>query len=330
MVGGFAIAIYHYKREPTDFAMSCLMILSVIYFTGAMWFAPLYEFSFVQCALACCFLPLRRTWLFPLIYGTGVVIIFANYQAQSAIGWTLPPVDQRDFYFIVLITFILTALIQKFVINSYRKERERLMRYGILGRETTRLTHDIKGLLSSPLMLVESLKNDAKAIEPKDWEKQIHLLADDMIHVREAIRSINSLVKTGNEQAEVDLAKVISGVLDVFRRRSSGVRIQLPESRLVKADPDRMHSVFFNLILNALEHFELAKIKEPFIKMYWQDQTLILENNSPSLGISKAHGSGIGLELAQMDLALVNAKLKMNFSNAGTKTEIFFPSATKI
>ncbi|RYZ65108.1 MAG: ATP-binding protein, partial [Proteobacteria bacterium] len=164
-----------------------------------MWFAPLYEFAYLQCAVGSSFLKLKRTWIFPVAWGIGLAGFLANYTIQDRIGWTLPPIMRSDLVWIMFIVFALSWFIQKFAIGAMRTEQDRHSRFSLIGREATRLTHDIKGLISSPMLIVDSLRQKDRQLSLKDYEKQMVLLADDMENIREVLKSIQRLVTVDDE-----------------------------------------------------------------------------------------------------------------------------------
>lgn len=305
------------------------MFFMVSYCLTFLWFIPLYEFAYVQCAIGCSFLRLRRAWLFPTIFGLGLLGIIFTYSMQDKINWILPPEGRADWYWILLIIFFLSWLIQKYAIGAFEQERERLLRYSIIGQETTRLTHDIKGLLSSPILIIESLQADGHMghMDRKELENQIKFLAEDMSHVRDAIKSINNLVKIDNKIMPVDVREIVSGVLKVFSRRVDYIKVKIPESKFISANNSILYSVFFNIILNSIEGLELSKTPDPFIYMVWSGNTLIINDNIKTESDNpkkKSHGSGIGLEMVRSDLQSIKARFDINYSPVGTIIKIHF------
>lgn len=323
---------YFYKNEISDASASIFSGIMLSYFLCMMWFLPMYEISYIQCGIGVAFLRFKRNWIFPLMYFIAWIAIFFNYHLQESFNWTLPPVAKSDWFFTTFIFFLLGWGIQKFAISAANNERDRLIRFSVIGKETTRLTHDLKGLLSSPLMIIEAFRSKDMNFPPDFYEKQMSLLIGDMDNVREAIKSLNRLAVIEESVQVLNIADVIKGSMRVLERRLSGIKVVLPEGRLIESNPARLHSVFFNLILNSIEAFERNKTQEDkCIEIFWEGTTLHIRDNAGGLSTDnvartslKGLGSGLGLELVMNDLKKVNALFKISSTVPFTTVEIKF------
>ncbi|MBS1972293.1 MAG: HAMP domain-containing histidine kinase [Bdellovibrionales bacterium] len=324
--------IYFHKRGLSDLSAAILFINMVTYCWIMIWFAPVYEVAYFQCAVGCSFLKLRRAWIFPLIYGVGLLGYFVTYLIQDNMGWTLPPIERADWYLIMAVFFLLSWCIQKYAIGAVQVQQDRLSRFSLIGREATRLTHDIKGLLSSPILVIESLRNKDRRLSLEDYENQMVLLAEDMENVRDVLKSIQRLVSVEDRVSEVDVNETLQGSLKIFSRRLSKVKLTLPEPRIITAHPDRLHSLFFNLILNSIEAFERKSVSDPVIEMSWSENVFVFSDNAGGFEStakdapksSKGWGSGLGLDIVKTDLAKMNANLEVKSEPPRTRIQIRF------
>lgn len=325
---GFGIYFHH--KPVTDRSAFLLTLNFLFLFLSAMWFLPLYEIAYFQCAIAMAFFRFKRPWIYPLMFFIGFVGVLITYKLQDDWNWALPPIDRSDWIFTVLLFFILAWCIQKFAIRAQAVERDRLLRFSIIGQETTRLTHDLKGLLSSPLIILETFKNKDIQSNLEFYERQMSLLIHDMDNVRETIKGIHRIVAYNDKSENIDLNEVIHSSMKVLERRLANVQIIRPAPSIVKVQRDRLHSVFFNLFLNSLEAFERNGKREDLkIEIFWRDKTLIFQDNAGGSILdfeksAKGLGSGLGLELVKQDLMQMNASFKLTSKTPYTVAEISF------
>lgn len=330
IISHLGFGFYFYHRPVTDKAAALLILNFSFFFLSMMWFLPMYEIAYFQCAIGAAFLRFKRPWIFPTLFFMAFLAMVGTYQLQDNLNWALPPITRMDWIFTIFIFFILAWCIQKFAIHAQAQERDRLLRFSIIGQETTRLTHDLKGLLSSPLLILESLRNKDPELSPEFQERQMSLLMQDMDNVRETIKGIHRLVVHQDKIENINLSEVIQSSMKVLERRLASIEIKWPENSIVTAKRDCLHSVFFNLFLNSLEAFERNGMREnKKIEIFWRNKTLIFQDNaggmSSQIGDSaKGLGSGLGLELVQNDLIRMNARFKLKSAPPYTEAEISF------
>lgn len=328
-----ALSIYFYKKpqNQSDLPKAILFMLCIGYCLTMMWFLPLYEAAYLQCAIGCAFVKTRRQWLFPAIFGAGIVGFTAVYEAQDRLKWSIPPPSRKDWITIILFFFLLTWLIQKYAINTSRRDKEKLLRLSRIGHETQRLLHDVKGMLSSPILIFESINDDNSQWTFEGYKAQVKNLSNEMKHVRDVLRSINLMSKPQLEMGDVCISRAFANAVQILERRLMHIQLHAPESRVVHSDEDVLRSVFFNLLLNSLEAFERNKAESPTIRVSWSNGDLLYQDNAGTAGVSEKDGgnSGIGLELASTDLNNMGVLTKVSFESNGLNVRMRFPSAGK-
>jgi signal transduction histidine kinase len=321
---------YFHRHAVTDRSGFFLILNFIFLVWSAMWFLPLYEIAYFQCAIAIAFIRFKRPWIFPTMFFIGFLGVLLTYEIQDNLHWALPSIERSDWVFTVGLFFILAWCIQKFSIRAQALERDRLLRFSIIGQETTRLTHDLKGLLSSPLIILETFKNKDIQSNLEFYERQMSLLIHDMDNVRETIKGIHRIVVHNDESESIDLNEVLKSSMKVLERRLANIDITWPEQSFVHGKRDRLHSVFFNLFLNSLEAFERSgKREDKKIEIFWRNKTLIFQDNAGGKNLdfdksSKGLGSGLGLELVQQDLMRMNASFKLTSAAPYTVAAISF------
>lgn len=328
-----ALSWFFYKKpqNQSDLPKALLFTICIAYCLSMMWFLPLYEAAYLQCAIGCAFVKTRRQWLFPAIFGSGIVGFIAVYEAQDLLHWSIPPPSRKDWITIILFFFLLTWLIQKYAINTSRRDKEKLLRLSRIGHETQRLLHDVKGMLSSPILIFESINDDNSQWTFEGYKAQVKNLSNEMKHVRDVLRSINLMSKPQLEMGDVCISRAFANAVQILERRLMHVQLHAPESRVVHSDEDVLRSVFFNLLLNSLEAFERNKAESPAIRVSWSNGDLLYQDNAGTAGVSEKDGgnSGIGLELASTDLNNMGVLTKISFESNGLNMRMRFPSTGK-
>lgn len=312
------LAAILYFRGVNDLLVSIFFTTCVAYSLSMMWYAPLYEISYVQFAVGCAFIPLRRRWLFPVFFGLGLLGILLTYVLQDRLGWVLPKVTRSDWMFVSLIFFLLAAIIQKFAIENERRRLDRLKRFAMIGREATRLLHDLKGLLSSPVLLLDAIQ------ESKDepHQREVEALVRDLRHALGAIQSIHLMVSGGEGQQRLNVLDALKSSTVAIKRRLAKVTIKWPQPRFVRAVPSNVHSVFFSAFVFALECFERCSSSQPEIAISWRDQDrcLVFSINAPADESNCADH----IELVSDDLVSIGAKLEIESNERMTTYKIHF------
>lgn len=318
------MAAWIFRFEATDAVLTVFMTSAISYCLVFMWLAPMYEIAYLQVAIGSAFFHLRRPWIFPLLFGSGFIGVLSNHYWQTKLDWSLPLAARSDWAFAVFVFFALAWAIQKYAIGAFRREQERLARFAAIGKETTKLIHDIKGLLSSPLLLIDALNEQARRKPSGLYDEQLHLLAKDMAGIREVAKSINRLVLLNDRIQSIDVRVPLENSLEILERRLKHVRVSLPEGRLVRGNHERLQSIFFNLLLNAVEAFESECTLDPQIDILWDGPVLEFRNNSKFKNNQKSHGTGLGLEIVSEDLEKIDAHFEISSSESETTIHIFF------
>ena len=323
---GLGLAFLFYFKPPSDLSLGFFTLLSMIYTVYFMWFAPLYEFAYLQTAVACAFFRFKRTWIYPSLTFLGLLGILVTHALQSQWDWKLPPIVVADLIWISVIVFFVAFSIQRFALRVYRDEQIRLTRYTLIGRESLRLIHDLKGLLSSPLLLLEELRADKRSLSKDQLISQLALLSEDLQHVREAAKTINRFVVPATEEKSFSALSAIRTVLVLLQRRLQGIEVSLPEDFGLRGEEEKFSSIIFNLVMNSVEAFEANRgVQAPRIQISLQKHTIVYSDNAGAMTGSKTHGSGLGLLLIEEDLRDMNGTLDVVRGEGQTLVQMKLP-----
>ncbi|MGE9745760.1 ATP-binding protein [Bdellovibrio bacteriovorus] len=329
LAGAFSFYFLRIRTQPDDFPTLILFLLCASYCLIMIWFLPLYEFAYIQCALGCAFVKTRRTWMFPTIFGLTALGYIITYQIQDQLQWQIPPATRKDWVLTVLVCFALAWVIQRYAVSANRRDKERLLRLSRIGHESHRLLHDVKGMISSPLMIFESLSSTHQRWTAEDYKKQIGQLAEEMRHVRDVLKSINQISRSSKDPSPLCIRAAFASNYQILERRLRRARVQLPEARTVLSDEGILRSAFFNLLLNTVEAFERNQTQNPYIDIQWDQDTLIYQDNAGAAdtGTDQNGNSGLGLEVLRADLESLGIVHRINIKTSGTTVTLRFPDS---
>lgn len=312
------------------FAMFATAVLRLNYVYG--------DFAFIMISFVAVFFGFKRPWLFPvvvLIGSTFLVFSFFLDAYVKPVHRVLGPWDKVG----ALATLCAFVLIFYYaVFEKFRRYSLNMRRVSILGMEANRLLHDIKGMMASPLLVMENIKEAKVDSEAKTHEKvsflnhQLNILQNDMDHIRNVIRNINSLSIENRKTAKVDITESIKKCILILDSRLRGVDVHLKFDHLVLIGRrDLFDSIFFNLMVNSLEAFHQQRIENPKITIYRSGDFLIYQDNAGGLKstqidlFQEESASGIGLKMIAYDLAAMKFKYQIKDHEGGLKFEIKLP-----
>ncbi|UXR65341.1 ATP-binding protein [Bdellovibrio bacteriovorus] len=324
------LAFYFYKEDHPlhDGPRALLFATCIFYCVSLVWMLPLYEAAYLECAVGCAFIKTKRKWFFPLFFGAGGFGIILSYWLQEQWQWKIPAITRQDWVLVIVICFILSWFIQRYAIDNSRREKERLLRLSRIGHETNRLLHDVKGMISSPLIAVEAMSAAESHWTVDDYQRQLKSLNSEMKHIRDMLHSINKMTRSQRTRSAICIREVFTSCLQILERRLHNAQISLPTQHIVHTDADVLRSALFNLMLNTVEAFERNKTSQPSITAIWDKSTLIYSDNAGSYNSTsgQAEGnSGVGMEILKSDLESLGIAAKIKLRPSGIEVRMKFP-----
>ena len=203
-----------------------------------------------------------------------------------------------------------------------KNNEENLQKLTMIGQMSAAIFHD----LQSPVTYIDSnnrylIKKIRKNIDEKIANELIEILNENnegLAQIKELLGSIKSLVKNDSLSKIVPINSLIENCVKITQPQANSkvkVTTQLPgQSILVDVNPSQLKQVIINLLVNAIEAFDMDSVK-PEIKISCQvsNNRLILKITDNGCGIaedkvptvfdwyetSKKHGTGQGLAISQ-------------------------------
>ncbi len=200
------------------------------------------------------------------------------------------------------------------------RESEKLAAVGTLA---TGVAHDIAAPLNVISGRAEMLLRRGD-LPPAERERYLRIIVKSSARITTIVRSLLNFARRHQARvARVDLAAVIDGVADAFEGEfaASGVRMEREDPRPLMAlgDPDLLHQVFVNLVLNAMQAMEETASPERRLVVWGETAEtqagrvvhIDVSDTGPGVPVelreqvfspfftTKARGTGLGLSLAR-------------------------------
>lgn len=185
-----------------------------------------------------------------------------------------------------------------------------------LGQMAVGLVHEIRNPLSAIRMNMQILR---KKLRNQALREHFEIVDEEVGRLNRLLTDILAFARPGPLRvAEVDLGELSARVLRLLDHQLSAGRIEvecrIPARLAIRADPERIRQVLWNLLLNAVESLRSAPPpRRLVIAAQPRDDLVVLEVSDTGPGIpadlrdrlfdpfvtTKAHGGGLGLALVQ-------------------------------
>lgn len=334
-VGIIVLCGFLLRKKPFESWIHALLIAGYsLYCCVGYLYRPMYIVGFTQVIFFYSFLytTTRKQFLIlsSIFYVTFVTNCFLAFE-------TLPYNRGEETVIDIFVTPFASLMIGLFVHHFFtaeRKVKEMLSeRFSSLGRMTSTIVHDLKGSLSAPLMIVGSLEDSLDKKNDAESRENLKDLKTNLVSLAGIVTQLNQLSNISEPQRlkqdfyfseSLDEAKII------LSKRMSYVELSLSGDLKISGSKDLFTSIVMNILINALEEFNLNKNKAPTLSIEVSQKTILFKDNgqgfSPEilkrlkageLFTTKEMGSGLGLYLIKESLKSFAAKLVLTNSEAG-------------
>jgi signal transduction histidine kinase len=213
-----------------------------------------------------------------------------------------------------------------------------------------KVAHEIKNPLSPIQVSIETLIKVHEREHPdfdQIFSESTAMILEEVEKIRRIVAEFSDFARMPEPQFEaVDLHAAVSKVLALCRPKFGGVRLreQLENTPIVRADPEHLHRLLMNLVLNALEALEGAGTLVIGADRPAEDGgrflRIVIRDDGPGMTqevqerlftpyfTTKPEGTGLGLIIAQRIVEQHSGRISL-FSEPGrgTVVEVLLPSA---
>lgn len=315
-----------YDPKPTLSVIYFSIIMHLYAFVG-IWLLPLYEISYIQVSIGLLFMKNTSSKTNQIISGIFLVFILVSYIIMDHIHWQRPIPMRSDYIFTALFFPIIVYCIYRYVILIERMQNEKNLRFNIIGQNANKILHDTELLLNKPLQTSKDFQKENK--DPKTYAFMIY---EEIKALQDQVKNMNRLVIPKNKIDNMTIENCINEAIRFIKIKFKNIQFNIIHcDQKLTADQDRMVSVFFNLILNSIEQFEIRRVENPIINIEFKNNIIHYHDNAMKttneINLPKKmnqKNSGLGIELIRHDLEMMNLKLDSQFDKNGYIYYIFF------
>ena len=328
------------KKDPEKLAI--IQTINMIFYTlHGQLFNPLYFLSFVEIIIIH-FLSFKFTKKFlvsTLFIGNIVMIAFLHMDNPN-ISELFNPLYFSKFkldsifamFFFSIICFFNYIFIQK-----HQQEKNQLYEKFIdLGKNSSSIIHDFKGLLQHPLFSVSELEYIVRDVSDPKVKKELEEKIKDLKTEIKTISAYSkettnlSLPTNLNDQSNeyFDISEVESSIRILFNKDlNNDLKINL-HNGTINYNKNKIKKILYNIIQNSIEHLKENKIKNPEINISASNGSLTISDNGKGFPeeilknlnsqknnfiTTKENGSGLGISVIK-DI-LIKDSIKFSFFN---------------
>lgn len=322
----------------------------VYYFTGTFyaihgqWFQPNYWLAFdeLQAFFPIFFLMRVRTMI--ILYVAGVVS-FNLFFVLTAERHIAAGVFSRRFVQDSVVGTMIFSIIALYFYDTLVVMRTKAthiqQRFMDLGRHVAYTIHDLKGMLSTPLLYVRRLEQVARNGQ-LDLENQtiVEYLSEDMTTLERFIHDITRFITGETATRIVCVSESLSLVQGVLSRRLKGISLELIGDLCLETKVDVINRILLNALLNSLDALSRKGLSEKRIVILCEGRTLSITDNSGSrlspkqLRIlndprrsysDKPGGSGLGTLIIKDYAGSIGGTVLFSNARSGVAITIVFP-----
>lgn len=323
-IGAILILFGIFLKVPkqNDFNLSMIAILIMIYCIFCMWFLPLYEIAYFQVVLGLSFFKFNNKKILLIVTGLGLVGLILSHYIQMQINYKNPDITRTDLILVLIVCFLIGHIIHNYVIKKYEDDDKVLRKYYLVGHESMRLLHDVKGLLSTPILKLDTVLSDNITTKEVALKSELTEIATHLNHIKKQLAYINNLVSTTEKTHTFNIQDLINNNVSLLNSRLKNFDIKNPENRKISGRIEIFNSVIFNILLNAIQSYEIQLSAHKLIDIFWNKDILIIKTNSIYQASDSESFTGIGLKIAKQDLNSINSDLTILSKNDSTEIHL--------
>lgn len=311
------------------------MITMMLYSFHGQWFVPCYYLAFVEIlCLVGLFFPVNKKQFRIVATISTILMCWVVLNSPATYNSVDPLIDAKFRYDALIAVLLISfgALLGHTYVTMKRQEKDEAYRKFLdIGKYSSFLFHDFKGLLSTPIfyadMLTQTIKTGASS------EEIILKLNEDLAFIQDYSKEIMKLTLPDNQsydvKSKIDIQHFTKTLNVLLRKPLNGINFQIEVKDIPEKEVNvyQLVKVFYNAILNSLESINSNKVSNPTIKIYFDKEKIEIRDNGKGFSkdilkkinqeeiivSTKENGSGIGTAIIK-DL-IKNMDGKVSFYN---------------
>ncbi|WP_413289510.1 sensor histidine kinase [Bdellovibrio sp. HCB337] len=328
------------RKNPYSPAINASIGVQIIlYCAHGQYFNPYYIFGFHQVILGYAFLfPVpKRVFYSVLVFGTLLYLSVLWWRYEQTMEWFSQPHTPWDLVMAVIAVDLVAWLAYVFFTSDRTVREDLLRKFGVIGLQTATVVHDVKGILSTPRMYVDILKE--RLVDHKDPE--VHRILQDMesqlLTATKMVSELNKISALQAARAELLSTKeVLCEVLDALHLKFRNIRVDIHGDCQIVAERAYLKTIFYNVLINAYENFRDKPHADPCIQVSFKKNMIEFEDNGGGfapdvlamLKKTEFHsndGSGMGTFVIWDSMKQMNGSAEFTNNSLGAVVRLKFP-----
>ncbi len=270
-----------FLKKKWEVLILFIFLLGYFYGSFSQIYRPLYFINFIQTT---CFFPLlfpikQKNYFIGLVIGlvsylVAFIYSFESYQALMS------QVQKSDIIVAVIITAILGLILNATLTKGRLFYEESVEKFSIIGEVSTAISHNVKGMMSSPLFDLEILKNESNEKGDQKLTNSLKSIYEKFERSESILKELNYIAHVAYEKKEyVQLSKVIQKCEALLALSRKGIKVHLVNDYNYYCDKTQLESIFITLMLNSQNSFNSSKKQSPVIEIKEKAGELIFSDN---------------------------------------------------
>jgi signal transduction histidine kinase len=315
-----------------------------VYSIFGQLFLPSYYLVYMETLLPLAlFFPMREKSFYIVTALSFAGMVYAINHSGTSYSTDL--IFSQRFHFDATIAIAITTLLSVLgyhFITRVRREKDILSAKFIdIGKNTSSLIHDFKGLLGTPMMYSQMLEKDKESYDERT-QTIITNLNEDFAFLKKFVDETNHLNNLKEHKDTFELDSIITSLKVILRSSLRGIEVENKDNPTLNFSQNLLLKVLYNVFINCIEsQNENHKLKIMVVYCKEKSSILIKDNGvgfSPEalnqlnanglVDSTKANGSAIGTLIIKDLISSVGGKVSFYNTESGACVQLKFPSGT--
>lgn len=332
------LVLLKFKLKPL---MPIYLCLNLIYSIHGQWFVPCYYLAYLETLLiVSLFLPINKKVYYIITIPSLFLLVYTILNSPAS--YATDPILIQKFKYDCLAAIFIFSICSFFghhYITLKRKEKDTMFdKFIDVGKNSSFIIHDFKGLTSTPYFYAEILHNKIKNNCSNDCLSQTQLL-DITNKLKEEINDIQQYAKEitqltlpekNNDVELFKLEEIISSIQVLFRKQLDGILLKYDKEDTIIYNKNKLKKILYNIIHNSIESLKENRVDNPTIELIVKDNNLTIKDNGKGFPkkilkelnkssikflSSKENGSGLGLSVIKEIIYNDNSNIEFKNDN---------------
>lgn len=333
--------VWGLKKNPYSIAInSSIGAQLVFYCSVGQYFNPYYIFAFHQVVIGYAFLfPVPRKVFYSVLLGGTIIFLgVLLLRFEQTMIWFSGPTALRHFVMAVLAVDLVAWLAYVFFTADRTVREDLLRKFGVIGLQTATVVHDVKGILSTPRMYVDILKEKLAHHHDPEVHRILQDMESQLVSATKMVSELNKISALHATKLELlSVKEVLCEVLDALSLKFRSIRVDISGDCEIEAQRAYLKTIFYNILINAYENFRHLPHSDPCITISIRKNLIAFEDNGGGFSqevlaslkkseFQSSDGSGMGTFVIWDSMKQMNGSAEFANNDHGAVVTLKFPT----